>query len=289
MELCKTDTNIAENIAGKLNSIFEYYFNTKQYGGCLKCIALKKKAEKYDPKIAALDFVWEREDKIEYFIELLKSDDKNEAIISSRILSSIGKKSINSLIEILRNSNKLNHRIHALNALIEMKDNPASQLLDLLKKQQPWYLIRNVVYVLKKRKDPIGMEKFKELWSYSHVKIKLEIISYFYTLKNKEWIDYFKEAIFSPVEEIVLLCARMITKVKWDEAIQIVIERARMIPPHKIGNSFHKQLLLFLAKSGNKKAIDFIACLTFNIKTFFPWQKANLKKYVFELLSEYKK
>lgn len=170
-----------------------------------------------------------------------------------------------------------------------MEDNPAPQLLELLKKQQPWYLIRNVVYILKKRKDPSGIEKFKEIWGYSHIKVKIEIISYLYTIKCKEWLDYFKEAVLSPIEEMVLLSARMIAKIKWDEAIQIVIERSKSIPPHKTGSNFHKQLLQFLAKSGNKKAITFISCLPINVKTFFPWQKTNLKKYVFELLKEYKK
>lgn len=285
----KTDTNIAENVAGRLNEIFNYFLNTKQYGGCLKCLSLKKEAEKQDPKISALNFVWEEEEKINYFIELLKSDEKQEAIIASKILSLIGKRSIGPLFKLLKTSTKINHRIHSLNALIEMEDNPAPLLLELLKKQQPWYLIRNIVYILKKRKDPSGIEKFKEIWGYSHIKIKIEIISYLYSLKCKEWLGYFKEAVLSPIEEMVLLSARMIAKIKWDEAIQIVIERAKSIPPHKIGSNFHKQLLQFLAKSGNKKAINFISCLPINVKTFFPWQKTNLKKYVFELLKEYKK
>lgn len=45
----KTDTNIAENVAGRLNEIFNFFLNTKQYGGCLKCLSLKKKAEEQDP------------------------------------------------------------------------------------------------------------------------------------------------------------------------------------------------------------------------------------------------
>lgn len=289
LDICKTDTNISESIAIKLNDIFTHFLNTKQYGGCLKIIALKKKAEFLDPKISALNYVWEEDDKINYFIDLIKSDDKTEAIISSKILSAIGKKAVGSLIEILKTSTKMNQRIHTLNSLIEMEDNPAFYLLELLNKPEPWYLQRNIVYIFKKRKDPSGIEKFKELWNYSHIKVKIEIIYYLYSIKNKEWINYFKEAISSPVEEMVLLAARMITKVRWDEPIQMVIERAQNIPPHKISSNYHKQLLHFLAKSGNKKALNFISCLPINVKTFFPWQKTNLKKYVFELLKEYKK
>lgn len=83
----KKDNNLPENICHRLNDIFLYFFNSKQYGGCLKCIALKRKAEVLDPKISALNFIWEEEDKIEYFMQLLKSEDKSEAIISSKILS----------------------------------------------------------------------------------------------------------------------------------------------------------------------------------------------------------
>lgn len=285
----KNDTNLAENIVKKLNDIFLNYFSTKQYGGCLKCISLKKKAEKIDPKISALNFIWEEEDKIIYFIELLKSEDREEAIIASRILSQIGKKALEFLVEVLRTSNKIDHRINSLNAIIEMEENPAPYLLELLNKSQPWYFIRNIVYIFKKRKDPSGVEKFKSIWNYSHIKVKMEIISYLYVLKNKDWLNYFREAIFSPVEEMVLLTSRMITKIKWDEAVQMVIERVQAIPSYKIGSNFYKQLLFYLVRSGNKKAINFVSCLPLNIKTFFPWQKSNLKNYIFELLKEYKK
>ncbi len=283
------DANLPESICHRLNDIFLYFLNTKQYGGCLKCIALKKKAEILDPKVSALNYLWEEEEKVEYFIELLKSEDKSEAIIASKILSQIGKKAINSLVEILRSSNKIDHRIHSLNALVEMEDDPSSYLLSLLDKKQPWYLLRNIVYIFRKRKDPSGFDKFTKLWNHSHIKVKLEIIYYLFSIMSKEWINYFKEAIESPVEELVLLAARMITKVKWDEAVQIVIERAKNIPPYKIGGNFHKQLLFFLIKSGNKKALSFVSCLPINIKTFFPWQRNSLKKYISELLMDAKK
>lgn len=283
------DANLPESICHRLNDIFLYFLNTKQYGGCLKCIALKKKAEILDPKVSALNYIWEEEDKVEYFIELLKSEDKSEAIIASKILSQIGKKAINPLIEILRNSNKMDQRIHSLNAIVEMEENPSLYLLNLLDKNQPWYLLRNIVYIFRKRKDPSGIEKFAKLWNYSHIKVKLEIIYYLFSIKSKEWINYFKEAIESPVEEMVLLAARMITKVKWDEAVQVVIERAKNIPHYKIGSNFHKQLLFFLIKSGNKKALNFVSCLPIKIKTFFPWQRNSLKKYISELLMDTKK
>ena len=288
LNLSKNDSNLPEGICQKLNDVFLYFFKTRQYGGCMKCIALKKKAEVFDPKVSALNYLWEEEDKIEYFIELLKSEDKSDAIIAEKILSQIGKKAIKPLIEILRDSDKLSHRIHSLNALIEMEENPAPYLLELLDKKPPWYLLRNIVYILRKRKDPSGLQKFKELWKSSHIKVKLEIIYYLFSIKNKEWINYFKEAVESPIEEMVLLAARMITKIKWDEAIQIVMERAKDIPSYKIGSDFHRQLLYCLVRSGNKKAINYVSCVPINVKTFFPWQKNSLKKYINELLKDFK-
>jgi len=288
LNLSKNDSNLPEGICQKLNDVFLYFFKTRQYGGCMKCIALKKKAEVFDPKVSALNYLWEEEDKIEYFVELLKSEDKSNAIIAEKILSQIGKKAIKPLIEILRDSDKLSHRIHSLNALIEMEENPAPYLLELLDKKPPWYLLRNIVYILRKRKDPSGLQKFKELWKSSHIKVKLEIIYYLFSIKNKEWINYFKEAVESPIEEMVLLAARMITKIKWDEAIQIVMERAKDIPSYKIGSDFHRQLLYCLVRSGNKKAINYVSCVPINVKTFFPWQKNSLKKYINELLKDFK-
>lgn len=289
LERCKSDTNLAECTVHKLNDIFMSFFSTNQYGGCLKCISLKKRAEELDPKVSALNFVWEEEEKIFFFIQLLKSEDRSEAIVASKILSQIGRKALAPLVEVLRNSNRMDHRIHALNAIIEMEYNPAPFLLDLLDKPQPWYLIRNIVYILKKRKDPLGIEKLKNLWHFSHIKVKMEFISYLYNLKNKDWITYFKDAIFSPIEEMVINAARLITKIKWDEVVQLVIERANLVPPHKIGGNFHKQLLYFLVKSGNKKAINYVSCLPINVRTFFPWQKNSLKNYITDLLKDYHK
>lgn len=289
LEKFKRDTNLAENLANRLNEIFLNFFNSRQYGGCLKCISLKKIAEKQDPKISTLDFLWEEEEKISFFIELLKSEDRSEAIIATKILTQIGKKALIYIMELLKTSEKMDQRIHVLNAIIDMEEDPAPYLLALLDKTQPWYLVRNIIYILKKRKDPSGIEKLKELWEASHIKVKIEFILYLYALKNREWMDYFKSALFSPFEELTIGAARLITKIKWDEVIQLVIERANSISSYKIAGNFHKQLLYYLVKSGNKKAINYVSCMPLNVKTFFPWQKNALKKYIFELLKDYKK
>ncbi len=288
LEKFPKDLNIAEYIANRLNNIFKYFLKTKQLGGILKTIAMKNKLCLKDPKISALPFVWEEEENIKYLVDVLTGEDKSEALIGGKVLSLIGLKAVPHLLNILETSKKIEDRMNCLKALINMEENPSKILLDQLEKNPPWYLARNIVYIFKKRKEPMGAEVFKKIWGKVHPKVKIEIIYYLYLTRKKEWIEFFKDALSSSNEELVISAARLIVKIRWDEAVEAVMERVKAIPPWKIGDTFQKKLIEYLIKSGSIKAIGFVVNLPKTTKTLFPWQKISLQKYIKELLKENK-
>jgi hypothetical protein len=286
LEFFPKDVEQAGAIAAQMNPVFQHFLEAHQLGNCQQAILLQRQAAKTDPKATTVPYVWEDEGTLARLMEALISDDREEAVRASRVLAAVGRKAVPIIVDILRTSESMDNRMHAVSALIEMEENPSRPLLGLLADSPPWYLARNVVYVLRKRRDPSGEADAEALWERAHPKAKIEIIRYLYTLRRKEWLDYFKRAVNDSSRELVLAAARLLLNIRWNEVTQIVQVRADRVPDWALGSPFHLELLRYLVRSGNRQARNYVATLPHARKAWFFWRRERLRREVAAMMRE---
>lgn len=286
LDLFPKDVEQAGAVAAQMDPVFRHFLDARQYGSCQSAIIVERRAAKIDPKAATLPHAWEDDGALARLMEVLVGDDREDAVKASRVLAAAGKKAVPAIVELLRSSPSMDHRMHAVSALIEMEENPSRPLLALLADSPPWYLARNVVYVLRKRRDPSGEADAEALWERAHPKAKIEIIRYLYTLRRKEWLRYFQRAVEDPSKELVLSAARLLLSIRWNEVAQIVQARAERVPNWSLGSPFHLDLLRYLVRSGNRQARNYVATLPHARKAWFFWRRDRLRREVALMLRE---
>ena len=280
------DVEQAGAIAAQMDPVYRQFAEARQFGNCQLAILLERQAAKTDPKAATVPHAWEEETEIARLMEVLVGEDRDDAVKASRVMAAIGPKAIPAIVDLLATSPSMDHRMHAVSALIDMESNPSRPLLALLANAPPWFVARNIIYVLRKRKDPAGEADAEAFWEGAHPKAKIEIIRYLYTLRRKEWLQYFKRAVDDPSRELVLSAARLLLNIRWNEVAAVVQARAERVPGWDLGSPFHLELLRYLVRSGNRQARNYVATLPHARKAWFFWRRNTLRRAVASMLKE---
>ncbi len=107
-----------------------------------------------------------------------------------------GKNAVPHLMNILLKIENISIRRRVINALIAMKANSEPALLkELRKKGHPWFMLRNIVFILGEIKSQTAPELFSELWQHEHPRVREEILSSTYKIFGKDGEGIFIEAL----------------------------------------------------------------------------------------------
>ena len=128
--------------------------------------------------------------------QLLKFNDVYYTIAILNVFKLAGKDGIPYLINVLRHADNIVIRKETINILsgFGMEAEPAI-LKELIKKEQPWYLLRNIILILGEIKSRRAAELFSELWVHEHPRVREEILSSTYKIFGKDGEGIFIEAL----------------------------------------------------------------------------------------------
>lgn len=286
VEMFPRDVELAGASAQQMNPVFTHYFGQRQYAECQTCILLKKRAALLDPKQNTVPFAWEEEKTLDALLEVMTASDHDDSLLAGRVLGSVGPPAITRLMSVLSTSEDMEHRQHAVTALADMEESPAKVLMDLARKEAPWYLHRNIVHVFRRRRDLAGEAVIRGMWDGAHPKTRIEIIRYMYAIRRKEWLDYFRQAMQSGSRDLMQGAARLVLSIRWDEVVDAITSRLDGLPAWSWGSPFHVTILRYLVQSGSPRAKAYVAGLPATRKRLWPGQKSRLRKQVTRLLGE---
>jgi hypothetical protein len=231
-------------------------------------------------------FVWETEDVLDSLTEKLTEGDRWTSEDSSYLLTTIGVAAVPSLIDILLTSENIAARKRTLSALVTMMDDPAPHLLPLLSRDQPWYIQRNVVHVLRRRKDPIGLEPAKRCWKTRKRRLQTEVLSYLLELRDPEGTDYLWRALHHPDWRMVLDVVRIAMRYPGDDIVETVEQHLDGFPSILIGSRFHLTLLRLMAQCDNPRARLYVERSRHSRKPLFTWTRRRFQAELDEILRE---
>jgi HEAT repeat protein len=107
-----------------------------------------------------------------------------------------GKAGVPYLISILKKAENIGIRKKIINILSALGlDSEPVLLKELIKKDQPWYLLRNIILVLGDIKSKKAPNLFSELWLHEHPRVREEILASTYKIFDKDGEGIFIEAL----------------------------------------------------------------------------------------------
>lgn len=225
-------------------------------------------------------WAWERPETLEMLRQRLTEGDRWQAEESVDQLVAIGKPALPLLLEVLAVSDSLSVRRRTLAGIESFTDDPGAELVALLDAEQSWYVQRNAVYLLRKRRDPAGAVAAKALWRRGEARVRLEIVGYLLAIEDAERLQYLDQALHDGDPAQVLATARMVLKQPTRETLTAIVRRSEEVPADQIGQAFHMNLLRAMATTRHPQALHYVAELPARRRPVLPWQRAGFRKEV---------
>ena len=274
------DGELAEAVCRESQTAYLRLLDRGAARGLDEAMELARKAGASARRDPAEPWAWEQEPVLERLRLRLTESGRWEAEASVDQLVAIGGAAVPSLLEVLATSDSLAVRRRALAGLETMADSPAPQLLPLLGPEQPWFLQRNAIYLLRRRKDPAGAAAAAELWPVAAPRLKLEILEYLVTVGHPAGARILEKVLATDNHDEVLTAARAALKTPSRDVIVAVIRRAEALAKDLIGGDFHLSLLRALAATRHPQALHYVAELPARKLPVLPWQRQRYRQEV---------
>jgi hypothetical protein len=230
--------------------------------------------------------VWESEEVLAPLYERLVSGDRYQAEASAALAVTIGEAAVPALVNVLAGSENISARKRAIEALVGMEASPAAQLAPLLTHEHPWYLQRNAVHVLRRRRDAGGLQAAKALWPQADPRVRLETLRYLVELEDGERLAFVRAGVADRSPEVAMAAARVAAQAGDAEAVTALIQRAEGVPPLEVGAPFHLDLLRLLARAGDPRGRAYVEGLAARRRPLLPWLRDRFRRDLDELLRE---
>lgn len=225
-------------------------------------------------------WAWEQPETLEVLRLRLTEGDRWRAEESVDQLVAIGRPALPLLLEVLAVSDSLSVRRRALLGIESFTDDPSAELVALVAPEQSWYVQRNAVYLLRKRRDPAGVAAAKALWRHGEPRVRLEIVGYLLAAQDPERLDYLEQALHDGDSAQVLATARMVLREPSRETLTAIARRSEQVPADQVGQPFHMNLLRAMATTRHPQALHYVAELPARRRPVLPWQRAGFRREV---------
>jgi HEAT repeat protein len=224
-------------------------------------------------------WAWEDEAVLDVLRQRLTESGRWQAEASVDQLVAIGAAAVPLLLEVLATSESLSTRRRVLTVLEAMPESPQESLLEMLAGEQPWYLQRNALYVLRRRGDAAGAPSARTLARRGEPRVRQEAVLYLLAIDDEDRLRVLDEALADHDHDLALVLARLVLKqFPTREAIMAVARRSERVPPDLVGGELHMGLLVALAATRQPQALHFVAEVPARRQPVLPWQRQRYKR-----------
>lgn len=164
------------------------------------------------------------EEIISLLVELLDSGIEIDERVFEEFVQFFDKNAITPLVKFLGELKTIHARKTVINALIILgrKDIPAlSRGLD----DQRWYVVRNIIYVLRKIGDKSAVEYLLKTVRHGDVRVRKEVIKALGELGRREVVQTLRECLNDPDVQVRIASAKSFGNIGSEAAKKIILEK----------------------------------------------------------------
>jgi hypothetical protein len=231
-------------------------------------------------------YVWATSEVLAPLSARLAGNDRTDAEAAASLLAEIGEPAIPVLLAVLADGDSIPARKRAIEALVAMRADPAPHLLPLLAPEQIWYLQRNALVVLRRRRDGRGLAAARRLWAQADPRLKLEILRHQVDLEDLDRWVLVRAAVADRHPEVALAAVRVAVGSGDGPTFAAVLRLADSTPALEVGGPFHLDVLRLLVQSPDPAGRRYVETAGARRKPLMPWLRERFRRDVAELLRE---
>ena len=284
LQMVADDPEVPTAVVARAGDAFLQFLDERVREKCLAALHLGERARQRGGEGR---FAWERPEVLSRLTEQVCGNDPEAALDASQILSRIGRRAVPPLVEALAISPELSVRRRVMDSLTQIEQEAGAELVRRLDAAEPWYLQRNLIGVLRQRRDPAGTARVKELWGEAHPKVRVEILHYLYATGDPDCLVLLERFLSSEPQERAVRAARLALQWRWkrQETIEVLLRWIKRVPFLQRGTPHHLLLLRLLVETGYPAAREYAVSVPRRV-TFPPWRRMGALREIADIVGQ---
>jgi hypothetical protein len=164
------------------------------------------------------------EEIIGYLAEILDSSSEIDEAVFKRFLEFLDKNAISPFVKILGELKTIHARKNVIEALIFLGRKDLQALARGLEDQR-WFVVRNIIYILRKIGDKRAIEYLLRTVRHGDIRVRKEVIRALGELGGKEVIQTLRECLDDKDVEVRIASAKAFGKISSEAAKRILIDK----------------------------------------------------------------
>jgi hypothetical protein len=208
------------------------------------------------------------EEIIGYLAEILDSSSEIDEAVFKRFLEFLDKNAISPFVKILGELKTIHARKNVIEALIFLGRKDLQALARGLEDQR-WFVVRNIIYILRKIGDKRAIEYLLRTVRHGDIRVRKEVIRALGELGGKEVIQTLRECLDDKDVEVRIASAKAFGKISSEAAKRILIDKVsdKMFKERDFDEK--REFYEVLSRWNDKDVFDFLTKLLKKRAFFF--------------------
>ncbi len=185
-----------------------------------------------------------------------KGDKHNEA---GQALTKLGDKPISRMLEMLKEEQNSDERIRIMHVIIKTGPAAVPLLRDSVEPDDPWFLVRNVAYMLGRISSPASADAVTRFLYHENAKVREEVLNSIYKVGGEEKGQLLLAALPQADEQFKIKIIEMLGNLRYQEAVPSLLEMLKSRPVFSAPASridMEEKICVALGKIGSKEALS---------------------------------
>ena len=205
--------------------------------------------------------------------EIIDGDKKIDKKMFQNFIYLLDRNAISSLVNLLGHLQNIHARKMVIDALIRMGPKDMSLILQGLKHSE-WYVIRNIIYILRKIGDVNTLEIVSDAIKHKDIRVKKEVLITLGEFGNDSELEILKEYLFGNEPSLRKIALTSLGQISTNSAKKIIMEHISNPSFKELKLNEKKDFFTVLTYWNDSDTFDFLVKII-SRRTFF----GNIKNY----------
>jgi len=208
---------------------------------------------------------------------LFEAFDEKEGEIrndAGKVLARLGDAPLNRLLDLLRDQTDSTERVRILHLLIEIGQPTIPVIRERLDHDEPWYFLRNLVYVLGRINSQTSVELLGSFLRHKHEKVRQEALQSILRIGGNKRGSVLLSALSEVEESFRMSIIQELGNAKYAEAVPVLLEllKARPLLQSPSKTELDERICIALGRIGSQEAVPLLTEIS-RQKAFFAIKK----------------
>ena len=200
-------------------------------------------------------------DHVNILLDHIKSADDQERLMAGQIFNALGRQAINDALDQLRNTVDSDIRVKLMHLITAAKSKAVPLVAARIKKDEPWYYLRNIAYLLGHMGNEDSARTLSALLNHRNIKVRHEALRSIQRIGGAQKASLLLSGLAQTDEEFKISLIEALGQAKADIAVNPLLDllKSRPLMSSAARTTLEEKICAALGAIGSPDAIPYLS------------------------------